>query len=333
VLKQTTASTWGFIAVWAGFIFVIDGVVLWNMRKASISATWPSTPGIVTKSELQSVGKRSKKLDLEYRFFANGERFQGTRYWYGSSSPRDRIWADIHAELPVSSPVMVYYDPAAPHEAAVLVPGVRPSDFYILFVLAPFTLLAGGLAYSQWTNPSSRYFNPEWHVQPTATGYAATLNGGHFYLITFIAFGGLCILAFLLGIPLMECFHWQPTWWGNVSLVLAILAASPAIGGYRIRNRTLYDNPEILRMPGTSTGTQHVEIPRNRVQAIDLRTENRSGRGGRYNVFIVRVIWAENDEKCETPFAEYRNKDDAEALADWLCERLGPSVEAVLAGN
>ncbi len=115
-------------------LFVLVGLAvaaygLTVLCHARRSATWPGTPGVVTKSDV-SRGDQSYAAAVAYAYTVDGVPYRGADIGSGielASTTEDHARRRV-ARYPVGTPVAVYYDPAAP-ATAVLEPGVLKTSF------------------------------------------------------------------------------------------------------------------------------------------------------------------------------------------------------------
>jgi hypothetical protein len=142
-----------------GIIFLVAGGAIayflgWPMIvEAKASKAWPSTPGTITVSQVESHrGSDNKTMyshRVEYTFAVDGVQHTGNRVWVndGWSSSSSSSAKRTVSQYPVGGETTVYYDPAAP-EVCALQPGTTwftylPLAFGGLFFLVG-TLIVGG---------------------------------------------------------------------------------------------------------------------------------------------------------------------------------------------
>jgi hypothetical protein len=140
-----------FIVI-GGFVFFMWGLP--PMQYSHSSKDWPSVPGDVIKSEIEtyrSDGKTEYLADIVYKYTVEGKIYTSSKVTVGDPpftsniSPAKRI----QAEYPVGKTVEVHYDPEAPSSSA-LRPGIQGSDILLLVITGIFPFIgilvfAGGL--------------------------------------------------------------------------------------------------------------------------------------------------------------------------------------------
>jgi hypothetical protein len=135
-----------------------------SVREASASAGWPTTGGVVVRSQVarHEHGGRSPYVDHEaevrYRYTVGGRAYESGRIAIGVFDEfRDVTEAQRRASgFPVGGPVRVHYDPRAP-ERSTLEPGVRAPGAGMWTALWGGLVLAGlGLAAAGWRSVRRR---------------------------------------------------------------------------------------------------------------------------------------------------------------------------------
>ena len=136
------------ISVVVGLVFFGFGIV--ELCNARASLSWPTSEGIVTRSEVEqrsdNEGGRTYRPSIRYDYIVNGKQYTGNKYCFGvNCSSESQRAKKIVVEYHVGSTVKVYYSPSLP-EKSVLVPGPNNSIYFvilssILFSLIPFAFL------------------------------------------------------------------------------------------------------------------------------------------------------------------------------------------------
>lgn len=120
------------------------------LERARRSASWPSTPGVVTESGVTR-GDDSHSPSVAYTYTAGGAPRRGTGLVVGptvASSTEDYAVRRL-ARYPVGAAVAVYYDPAAPGDA-VLEPGLAKRSFVPLAFGLLFASFGGWFGLLWW---------------------------------------------------------------------------------------------------------------------------------------------------------------------------------------
>ncbi len=126
-----------------------------DIFKAQKSRSWPTAPGTVLGSRMESSQSRDEDGDIrttygatiQYKYLVDGQEFQGDRRTFSNvrtSSVRNT--QKILARYPSGGSVDVYYDPDDP-SSSVLEPGVGASTYILLLVAIGFFVfgIAGAL--------------------------------------------------------------------------------------------------------------------------------------------------------------------------------------------
>ena len=115
------------IFVLLGIFFTAQGVLEWD--RAARSASWPTVPGTVTRSEVTShrsthKGRTSTSYHahIEFDYLVDGTSHHGSRRTYKVMASSKSAANEAVAAYPVGRSVTVSYDPQDP-ERAVLEPG------------------------------------------------------------------------------------------------------------------------------------------------------------------------------------------------------------------
>ena len=128
-----------FISIFYAVGFGLLGYGLWSAWRSTEAASWPTTDGTVTKTELKenSDGEgTSYQVQVEYSYAVAGNNYHGSRlaFGYAGSSGRE-AHAEIHEKLKAAKSVTVRYDPADP-ASSVLSFGVHRSiQLMIIFAI------------------------------------------------------------------------------------------------------------------------------------------------------------------------------------------------------
>ncbi|HPR73287.1 MAG TPA: DUF3592 domain-containing protein [Bacteroidales bacterium] len=126
-----------------GFVFFMWGLP--PLKYSCASRAWPSVPGEITRSELETYRKDGKTQylpDIAYKYNVDGKDYSSSKVtvgdppFTGSISPAKRI----QSEYPVRKSVDVYYDPEVPSSSA-LRPGIQKNDILLALILGIFPLM------------------------------------------------------------------------------------------------------------------------------------------------------------------------------------------------
>lgn len=110
----------------AGVVLVVFGV--YTRVQSLRSRSWPTAPGVITESRVESSRKRegqwSHVARIRYRYAVNGKTYDGDTISYAKGL-FDGASVQV-SRYPQGSAVGVYYDPKDP-ASAVLDPGAGPT--------------------------------------------------------------------------------------------------------------------------------------------------------------------------------------------------------------
>jgi hypothetical protein len=99
---------------------------LLRYRRDLQTAKWPSVQGVVLHSQTRQCYFRGNPSglspDVAYKYAVNGREWIGTRLDIKNHCAADEVVKNYIAEFPVSSHVVVFYDPSSPGES-LLHPG------------------------------------------------------------------------------------------------------------------------------------------------------------------------------------------------------------------
>jgi len=325
-MKNVIGSWFGFLfaVVWIGGIAFADGGIAVGVWRAVQSANWPTTPGTVTDSHLQTQ-RKSVTLFVRYTYTVHEQEHTGTRYDDGPAFLPKQKWPKAQSELPVGSSVTVYYDPAAP-ATAVLHPGLGPEILPTVLAFVPFNLVAVFLGSMAWNAIRCRRgFDPARDVQPAPAGLIVRLNGfGRLGVFGVALFVLSLVGTFGVAVLLHSVWEIPPSWLLDGAILGGMVLASGLIVAKWGAPRYLVEGLNGFTVPTTPTGQKMTDLPRAAIKHVDVQTETRRGGKGRtYEVHVVSLVVAEGRERHTVRFAEYHDLVDARALADWLLERLG----------
>jgi hypothetical protein len=166
VIQHTGTPSRSIFIMLAGPMFTIIGGAatvfgILNIAKGAESANWPSVPGVMITSEVQSrletkqnhqgTGSRRRTRtsttrvywpELKYSYAVEGASFEGSRLGFGllSRSSQREDSDEVVKYYPAGETVLVYYDPSD-WESAVLEPGLAGSAFLLPLIGGILTLI------------------------------------------------------------------------------------------------------------------------------------------------------------------------------------------------
>lgn len=320
---------------WAGVIFAtgvaifLDVLVAFGVRNGLRSESFATTPGVITRSEIEPGHKGAIDHEVEYQYTINGILYTNTEYHVQPQFLGNSYWRNACDAHPTGKAVVVYYDPNNP-AASYLVPGLRSDILFVGWWATAVTLLAFGLWVCAFESLSGkRGFDPaRWRcVRTTRNGWAArpdptsrlTVTSYTMLLATFavgcFVTGGYAVM-----------FTNPPPWFIPVAMYLAAPVIAIRFGTYFSREGRILVNDRD-RTVEFAHKFGRVTLAWADVLGIDITTEERKVEAGTYEVFCVTLRWRDQFEQLQsTRLAEYTADVDAAALLIWLRERLGVPV-------
>jgi hypothetical protein len=171
-----------WVLLWSLVTLVFDGAIGLSLAWQVRAATFPTTDGTITRSEVRSKlegGSETHQLDVAYDYVVDGKPYTGTRYFYAATGTdtNTMAWHDVRDRLPVGSRVSVAYDPDDPADA-LLHPGLTGFHLAMVWFLMPFNIVmvGGWVRLARPGRPTFDRTDPR-TVVPTATGCRARLPG------------------------------------------------------------------------------------------------------------------------------------------------------------
>lgn len=142
-----------------GLIFAIVGGAIFflfalpPLQYAGTSKSWPTVPGIITRSEI-SVWKKDSQThyqpDIAYSYIIDGKKYSSAKITVGEPPLDNNVSKakNIQAKYPVGKEVTVWYDLELPGSSA-LEPGIKSGDIMLasisilFFAVGLFALYKG----------------------------------------------------------------------------------------------------------------------------------------------------------------------------------------------
>ena len=142
---RTLAITFGALLI-AG----AGGFIGWDRSRVADAGSWPSTPGRITASgvETSAISRgRGYVPSVTFRYEVAGRSYTRSRIWLTARSTFDDQEGaeEFLRAYPAGATVPVFYNPADPDDAALLIESqAGPASFLIL---AGLILIAGAFAW------------------------------------------------------------------------------------------------------------------------------------------------------------------------------------------
>ena len=117
---------------------------MWSMEeRARSSQAWPTTVGQVIESRVEERSGEEKKYRsiIRYAYTVDGAAFESERYSFGSSRRSKKAAEKLCAQHPAGSTVQVYYDPAKPAQAVLV---LQPAGRSVPLGIAGALVMAAG---------------------------------------------------------------------------------------------------------------------------------------------------------------------------------------------
>lgn len=301
--------------------------------RAARSELFEPTAGVVTRSEIAPGQQGAVVFDLEYTYTVGGRQHNGTKYHpqtHFSGGPW--YWHAARDANPVGTQVTVHYDPNEPG-TAYLATGLRPDVPFVLLLLTPFNLSIV-IFWPVLIGPRLRAFAPAlrrcvrripngWRVRAAPNTLFLWTALVIFWLITI--FGAFPSLVFF---AVFTEFDRLPPWWVGIAVWVLFLTAAILLATRKSRRGLLHVNEHEGTVAFVHNKAWKV-VTREKLLGLDIMTVwGRREKFGPDAYHAVLLRWRNTfDGQCSLQLAEYADRADADALANWLSERLDLSVE------
>jgi hypothetical protein len=320
-------------AAWAGVIvaslaaIVID-VFYWGAASEAVrSESFPTTQGVITRSDIEPGHKGAVDYEVEYRYTVNGVPYTATEYHVQPQFVHNGYWRAARDANPVGKAVTVYYDPDDPANA-YLAPGVRSDLLLVAWWVVGLNLLALGLVLCALEYLlGRRAFDPSLRrcVRPTDDGWLVRPDHtSRFVVIAFVmllvVFFVGCFLTLICGVALDS----PPPWGVPVAMYVLAPVIAVRLGLYGSRDALLFVNDR----EGTvefSYGSKRVTVLRERL-TLDIDTQEQKDSDGKsFEVFRISLRWRdESGREQAAAITKYTDRRDADALVGWFRDTLAP---------
>lgn len=324
-----------FVLPWTAITMGFNFLMVSGIVRQAQSASWPSVPGTILTSEVESVrgGKSTTHgLKVLYTWTVEGQRYEGTRYRLNAWRSSDRGYAEGLVErFPAGVTVPVYYRPGQPSEA-VLVAGMQGAELFLLMFLLPFnlvTLWLGTVLVRVWRRDERlpRTFFREDGSECVTLGNASPIDSACLTLgISALVCVVLCGLTVGFNPPLpVAAVAW-----------VAVIACGLAAGlRTRTRLKTGYYDLRIhaqarsLSLPPVSGRKAPLELRWSDVQSLRVEPHLTTSRGRTHTHYRPTLELTTGSREVITSFG---SQEEAEALARWLqsylkCDELTPGEQ------
>ncbi len=322
-----------FVLVWSVGTLGFDCFIARSVFRQIQALGYAEATGSMTLSEVETVRSRRGRTyrpNIQYKYSVEGKEYLGDRYRYGKWSSGGDWAKQIVASRPVGSPVEVYYAPADPSDAVLMV-GVEGMDLFVAMFMLPFNLIMLGL----WIAGGGAF---RYRFLPPPAGGARVSDDGRYLRLRLspwrpfywglIAAGVLALFgAFVIGfgfrgsppMPLMLVA------WGMIlgSGALAYLFQHRRLAGSH-SDLVIDDFRRSIALPRTFGRHEDLVIPAEKIIAIEVeKAEKRGPKGSVSRLYSPTIIFSGNDgSKRREKIVQWSFEPRATGLAAWLRERL-----------
>jgi Protein of unknown function (DUF3592) len=103
-----------------GVALIAYGIYL--IYRADASTSWPTAPGLITRSEVipTETDRKRSEVHIEFKYVVEDREHRSNQYRFGADRTASHAHANrIIAKYPLGSPVIVAYNPADPDDAVI----------------------------------------------------------------------------------------------------------------------------------------------------------------------------------------------------------------------
>ena len=141
------------------FGFALLGYGLWNAKRSTEAASWPTPPAKLTSLKLaetiDSEGSPTFEVKVQYSYTVDGVAFEGSRLAFGYTASGGReVHEEIRGRLESAKAVDVRYDPSDP-AVSCLSFGLHRSIQFVLTFAVVWLVFVIGFAALFWVGSSN----------------------------------------------------------------------------------------------------------------------------------------------------------------------------------
>jgi hypothetical protein len=315
------------------FVSAAAGLVWWgtDTLRQTMTQSYSQTEGVISDSYVTSTRRKrttTYHAHVTYHYEVAGTTFTSRRFAYTHEGPEwdDKDWVEAH---PPGTSVVVYYNPAAPHQST-LRSGVFWADFVVPAVMFAALFLTGGLL--GWDVSKIRRSGHAGGlptIQLSGSCWAVSLTGDAAWA-TAGAVGAVTVLAgtILFGISAPTSVGMLVA--GQAGVVVASMLVTVStfklMRYLRARRKKwlVVDQAErILRIPADKKRVTDTSFAFDHIRGFGVqRTETRSG-SRMYIEYQVSLAGEDSGAAFSSPVHAFDSRFEAESLASWLEERVG----------
>ncbi|TVQ32073.1 MAG: DUF3592 domain-containing protein [Phycisphaeraceae bacterium] len=330
-----------FVPVFASFWLLVVlfglGILIVAMYNQSRAASWPTTDGVVTRSEVETLrtsdGQELRPI-VKFVYSVEGVEHIGDRISFSGFSSGGRSAAELTvAAHPVGEKVVVRYDPADPSRSALRV-GVGAMELIGALFMMTFLIVGVGMFWAWRT--VGRACNPK----VPAAGRRVMVRGGvtrvRLALIPPLVwalvavFVLICVLSLMLSLfPIGATQTTALVAWGLALLTGAgVFAWRNMLAGGGRDDLVIDEAGAQLRLPRGEGRDEPLQIPFSEIRSIDATWKQPEWRTLRPAHAIPPAVDITLDGGREETVARFIAMESAELFADWLRVRLNLDGDA-----
>jgi hypothetical protein len=307
---------------------LVDGYLLRGVTRQRAATTYPSAPGVITHSVVESAsdseGGTTYRPELRFDYTVEGARHTGSVYRHNYMASGGSDARQIVAAHPVGQQVEVRYNPSDPADS-VLRTGVEGGDLFMALFLTPFNVVMLALWWAAWQclrrpDPevpfagfTVRRADSAMHVclHDPRLASAGILAGG-------LSFALIFVLGFTVGfhppLPLMAGV------WGAIGAACVWAYRNPWSFGSKPWALVLDEAGQTLRIYRRSLETPDKVIAGASIRAVSVeKEEHTDSDGDRVRRYIPTVHFTEGHGKERTePLGEWADLASATAVVNGL---------------
>lgn len=339
---NSTRFLYFFGLIWLVVTLGVDGLFGYGVYRQTGAASYPAVPGVVTHSEViddYSGGGEvdagpTYRVDVKYDYEVGKTKYTGDKVRYGVGYGDEKLVRQFVKQHPRGTQVTVYYNPDEPGDA-VLETGVQHLDYFLALFIAPFNfgmLFVLGMVFPRWREGG----------KPLPAGGVAILqrpDGVHLRLTQMSPPAAAGLTAFVIslvsvfGVGLWmrnEISATAVQWvWGVVGLAfVGVYLWRRYRAGSGLDDLVIDVERGVFSLPQTQGRHELKEYAVSSIRGVEVEEKTAGGKNGGYTTYLPKLVFADEDglERRE-PLIEWRTRERADALADWLNGRLEGKAE------
>ena len=317
----------------SAIVLFFDGVFAHGIFKQFESRHYAPVAGQVTQSEVkfyrESKGGRGYKALINYRYQVGGQTFNGARLRY-TSEPSGLVFANgMVAAHPNGATVDVFYNPNNPGDA-LLMPGIKGSDFMMVLFLTPFHAIMFG--FWVWLGDWLR----ERIFRPLAGGVKIISDGTvtRVRLPRFVAAGSGLATTGALGFVSVFALGLSTNMQPSLGLVFAVIAAIYLAGAgvylwarrkisLGVDDLIINTARRTLDLPQTHGRKRRVTADVADIESLTVEKIAHTSSKGGVSYTYAPTVRLRGTEAGDQKLADWSDQVKAADFTDWLRKQLG----------